>query len=443
MPGKPLHVKWVPNTQDKPGAGPLPGVDVDVGRVVGTRRESVVALSPEGDAAAIRGADGRVRVLQLLSGRVSPYIPAPKGAAMSLAVSGFATVAWKRPRLQRWHTWTAQRRGSLKVPVKPEVLAVAPGTRHAVALRSVADGADAHGKASMGAPRWRVCAHLLTLRGDRAPIETCWGGETSGDAVVVSDLRAVFTDNGDAAWLMATTSWSVGCGGGGEAVHVARLDASAGKIVARWDSDAATPGGAGDSGDPTLDRLQALPGADGALAWQSVDAAAAPGRRTGLVWRFTYSAADHTVRALTLDAPGVVRVQQGSGEWVQAHHHWLVTRSRSGGFVTDAARLPAGLRGGAVTLADDGRHAAVTTPGGTLLWHVARAVPVAWLPMAAAPRLSRSRALWRDASRHLRTATWAQLEGTTPGVAVSDVSPVSWWSRARSAVAATGVLLTP
>ena len=227
----------------------------------------------------------------------------------------------------------------------------------------------------------------------------------------------MFTDDGEHLWVVATSSWSVSCGGGGEAVHVGRLDVATGELVGRFDDDdsanAGEVAGAGRVGESELNAAIVVPGHDAVVAWQSIDEKQAAAAKDGVVWRFEWR--DKRVVATTIALTQQARPVRGGRSWLSVERGLLVQRAPGGGFVEDVAALP--LLDGHVTLADDGRHVAVQTPTGLLLWDVLRARAVAWMPGASGVVLARSRALWRSNGGALRSATWVQLAGILPGLA--------------------------
>lgn len=424
VPGEPQQLKWVPTSKGNaksPAASAV--LQIDSGRVVAGPNEQLLGLSPDGDAAALADGKGRVRVLQLLNGRVSPFLPVAKGTHVSLAVSGFAAVVATGETLSRIHTWTGKplyeakiapatvaqwaKPASAKWRTRVGAFVVAPGARHAAVV--VTRIGVAHRQAAAAQPNAR-CVRIYPLGGNTQVRSTCWSEHGASDA------HLVFSDDGAHLWVVTQPGEASGTRRV-MAIRVISVDTS--KVVAKHTTPASAqpasplPGSgdadatraAGERHAPTS-KLRTVGGHRSVVLSQGASRSSGSSQTA---WRFDLNGNKLTTTALRTS--GRSTAIRGSRSWVSVNGQHVVVRSPGAGFVEDATRLP--LRG-AVTLADDGLHASVRTNKGLLFWDIARARAIAWLPGAKDATLARSRALWRGPEGQLRSATWVQLGALLP-----------------------------
>ncbi|MBP47878.1 MAG: hypothetical protein CMH53_08050 [Myxococcales bacterium] len=359
-PGKPLQVQWTPKSALKPVTAPQ-----WAGRLVSGPTDTLVAVSPDGDAVALGNDKGRYRVIQLLTGRVSPFISAAKAQDWRLAVSGFAALYRRGRRVERIHTWTGRKRGQATLPIGYQSWAV-DAALHTVVTASV--------RAK------KICLTRTDLFEDQG--QHCVGWQHGGRVEQVS-----VDDRGQSAWLII----SAGATAGSAAHWVMLWDIASLKPIHRW-ALPTSKGSVRAQVQAGVDQLHV--GSDATETWSL--------ERVG-----------NQVVTRKWALAGRLRLIRATQKALQLHRGCSIVRDGQTGAVLDAMVLPGPVK--SCTLAEDGAHIVCLYQGRLDVFDSMSGRQVLKRSEIIFAQASRSRLLWRDSNNKLRTATWMQLQSPKTG----------------------------
>ena len=328
----------------------------------------MIGVSPDGDGLALLDPKGRARILQLLTGRVSPYLKVAKGANIRLAVSGFATLIIEGSQVRRVHSWTGKARGAGALPTGGAWSTDA-------ALQNVVWA---------GLQSGQLCVHRMDLVDPTLKRCRAHAG--------VKVVGVTISDSGRSLW-------------------VTTVDGAQTPSVSLWD----------------LIKLRHLQTWTGARPWTSTLAQAGServhvrlhGGETSRLSRIEDAQADAKLKLC-----GALVEARDSERLVQLCGELLVLRNQNTGAPADAFALPRGAR---CRLASDGRHLHCHQGQEITVWDPLRGARILQAATTEAPWVTRSRIIWRAPSGALVTSTWLQLQGSEHSGGL-----LSAWARARA-----------